>query len=322
MPHVTRLSCDIVRDTSEARRMWDLLSPRMYLYDEWDVRWAFFDPDRCDIRFHVLFDDSEPVGVLPLQFDTSPEYRYLEFFGGDFMEYNRPFMKSGYEHVARNIYASVTERAELEEMVGEDPFTCTLPVDDATYRLDLRPYRNAEHFVEREVRSDSIRYALRRLRSLPVTLRAQRVDDLSVLFEQSVRTFGDDSWFADPHYRRAFERLSVCTVCTMQTYSFLFEDRVVGVVYSVDYRGRSYLLMTSTDRDRIPEVAKLLIFHTIDSAIARGCQWLEAGVGDCGWKERWHLERVDVRRCSLPQRAFTPPSAVHPSQSAHVDDRR
>lgn len=98
---------DIVIDIDKAKNIWDLLSPKQKIDDEWDFRYVFYKDLNIPIHFIVGYVNNTPVGLLPLQQNTlkglMPPYypkdgkEFLEFFGGDDTDDNDIFINSTYE---------------------------------------------------------------------------------------------------------------------------------------------------------------------------------------------------------------------------------
>lgn len=294
-------SIRIVRDAAEARRLWDLLSPRKTISDEWDFRWCFFrHHPECELHFVTAFRGQSPVALLPLQRNPAA---LLEFMGGNFMEDNRVFVKPGHEPAIPQLFASLSSRASLRSIIDDgDPFLSQLPLDSPVYVCDLRDIDTPEAFIERSFRSKAkanLRKKIRSIESLAPVIVENSVEDIDLLAEYSIRAFGEESSFvSDPAQRDIFRDL--CRAFPFVIHTYRIAGRTQAVSLSLIH-GPTYLyLLSGSNNAEVPNLGNYLILKNIETAIAKGCAIFDAGRHDCNWKERWHLTRVDERLYERP----------------------
>ena len=51
-------------------------------------------------------------------------------------------------------------------------------------------------------------------------------------------------------------------------------------------------IIGGTNKDALPNLGKYLIYKNITTALDEGASGFGAGLGDCNWKERWHLQKT------------------------------
>ena len=61
---------------------------------------------------------------------------------------------------------------------------------------------------------------------------------------------------------------------------------------SIKYNNIWYYLITGANFKDFPGLGKYLVKANIDSAIQEGMSYFDAGLGDCGWKNLWHFDKI------------------------------
>src|SRR3989338_4239916 len=84
------LKFQTVTGEKECKELWEKFSPKRVLWDLWDFRFCFH-AGSFSFNFIVGFEGKEEAGLLPLVFDNTE--KYYTYFGGDFPEQNRIFLK-------------------------------------------------------------------------------------------------------------------------------------------------------------------------------------------------------------------------------------
>ncbi len=287
MPHY---QIQIVGDPAEAQRLWRLLSPRRTIYDEWDFRWAFFrhHPGH-ELHFITAFSGGDPVALLPLQRNPTA---LLEFMGGDFMEDNRVFLKPAHTDAVPRLFGSLTSKATLRSIIDDgDPFLSRLPPDYPKYSYDIRGFGTLDPFIERLFRSKSrsnLRKKIRSVEALGPAIVKNSIEDIDLLAEHNIRTFGEDSSFVrDPAQLESFRDL--CRIFPFFIHSYRVAGRTQGVSFSLVHDKTYLYLLSGADKDEVPNLGTYLILDNIRTAMENGCETFDAGRHDCNWKARWHM---------------------------------
>lgn len=294
-------SIRIISDASEARRLWDLLSPHRTISDEWDFRWCFFrHHPECELHFVTAFSDRSPVALLPLQRNPAA---LLEFMGGNFMEDNRVFAMRGHERAIPQLFESLSSRATLRCIIDDgDPFLSRLPLDSPVYVYDLRGIDALDALIDRVFRSKAkatLRKKIRSIETLHPVIVENSIEDIDLLAEYSIKTFGEESSFVeDPAQRDIFKDL--CRSFRSFIHSYRVAGKTQAVSLSLIHDGTYLYLLSGSNNDEVPNLGNYLILNNIRTAIEHGCATFDAGRHDCNWKERWHLTKIEERIFEKP----------------------
>jgi hypothetical protein len=142
-PSTVTFTCD----PAQAEKLWRLFSPQETIYDDWQFRALFHKYHQHELQFYVGYQNDEPVGFLPLQYNAIE--KHLEFWGGSYMEDNRVFIKTGFEQYIPEFYKNIPSKATLGYIRGTDPFTTQLPLEDYKYILPLQGISSIEDFIKK-----------------------------------------------------------------------------------------------------------------------------------------------------------------------------
>ncbi len=289
MPILIRL----IKNLSEAQAVWRALSPGLTIYDDWDFRKTFYDRDPQEIFFYAAYDDTEPVGLLPLEY--YPALDYLDFFGGEFMDSNRCFTKTGREDIIPEIYKSISRKAALFDIIGDDIFTRSMDVEDYNYILRLEGLADFDAHLERSFDAHRRKNFRRDKRIFGerypgLSLHYGRAADLDPLFELNIKRHGDESYISLGAIREGVRALAAGDQ-RVKIMSLEIDGQVEGVYFGMLQGGVFHSLIVGSNSEKYPGIGNYMQIEFINWAIRIGAKVFDAGLGDCGWKERWHFEK-------------------------------
>lgn len=301
----------VVRDIEEAKDLWEHFSPHKEIDDEWDFRYTFFKRLHYDLHFIVEYEQEKPIGLLPLQMNNlnglmPPYYRkdgnaFLEFFGGDDTDSNAVFQKSQTTHFMDYI-KSLDIPTYLAPLASSYNTLSNIIFYDNKYYLDLQNYKSYEDFLADKWGKSSRKKANQQVRKLyrdhRIEILENNYEDIALLSEFNKKRFGEDSSFSYDYRKDVF--IDLLKLYDVQTLTVVVDGKKEAVSYGIFYKDQ-YIGMNAGVNNEIEDLAKMLIFLQIDKAIEHGCKRYDAGKGDSGWKEQFHLEK-------MPQFALTIPS--------------
>lgn len=291
----------IVTKPEEAAVLWERFSPHKSLDDEWDFRYTFFKYLSFELYFIVGEVDEHPQFLLPLQKNTlkglMPPYypgdnkEFLEFFGGDDTDDNRimgisdarvfDFLKT------QSLPARLAPLASSSETSDKEGFY------EDKYILDFIDYKTYEDFLQNKWSSQSrkkIRQQLRKLyREHSIEILVNNYEDIDLIVKYNIQRFGEASSFRFEYRKEIFRDL--IELYDVLTLTVVVDGKKEAVSYGIIYKN-TYIGMNAGVNSAIPDLSKLLILAQIDHAIARGCKTYDAGKGDSGWKEQFHLKKI------------------------------
>jgi CelD/BcsL family acetyltransferase involved in cellulose biosynthesis len=281
-----------IHDIEEAKKVWEQLSPKKHIYDDWGFRFCFYKYFNYEIYFYVGIENGEPVGLLPLQYNS--EKGYLEFFGGSYMDSNQIYIKEKNDKIIPDFYKALDRPAKLIDVIGEDSFTTDLPLEDYNYMLPLNGIQTVEQLIEQRFSKrskDTLKRKMKMLEHENITILKDQYEDLDLLIDLNIKRFGDDSAFCYPFRRETFHDLLKLPF-QFKIQTFVINEEKQAVSLSIFYKGIYYYLYSGVNLEKTKNLGNYVIKETIKEAISLDAICFDAGLGDCGWKERWHLDKT------------------------------
>lgn len=287
----------VVTDLNQAASLWQEISPRRVIFDDWLFRYGFFKYEPYPLCFRAAYEildgKEKLVGLMPLV--EYPEYGH-GFIAEEPCEENRVFIKPGYDFVIKELYESLSkdEKTQFYDISGEDAYTKSLALEDYKYVLPLVGFDNFGDFMSARLSSKRRRSLEKELQAVadlkPVVVSNDFVD-LDRLFELNVGSFIGESYLIKEEDRLPWRDL-IKEPFNWQLTSLRIGGRTVAVSLAVLYNGYWHYLLTGVDFKTYPGLGKYLNKVNIEMAIAAGANYFDAGLGDCGWKNLWHFDQI------------------------------
>jgi len=280
-----------IDNIDEAKKIWTELSPDKVLCDNWDFRYCFYKYFNYPLHFYIGLDNGEIVGLLPLQYNKDTEC--LEFFGGGFMSDNRVFIKQGYEEYIPQFYDFISLPSKMQSIVGEDIFTKSFEIYRYKYVRDLFEINNIEEYLIKHFKAKSrqgIRKKIKLIEYLEPEIINNNFSDLDLLIELNKKSFGENSSFHKPHRAEIFHDLLKLNF-DIYMFSYVINGKKEAVSFSIKYKDAYIYINAGTNKTGVPNLGTFNIYKNLEKAIQLGMKTFDAGIGDLGWKERWHLEK-------------------------------
>ena len=291
------LNIKLINNIEEAKNVWNKLTPNKFLCDNWDYRYCFYKYFNYPLYFYVGFDKEEIVGLFPLQFNE--DEKYLEFFGGGFMRDNRVFIKPGYENNINQFYSAITQPVKLKSIVGEDQFTKSLDIYKYKYVANLFDINDADDYLIKNFKSKSravLRKKIKLIEAINPEIILNNYDDMDLLIELNKKSFGEKSSFNKAYRKEAFNDLLKLDF-DIYLLSYVINGRKEAVSFAIKYNDGYISINVGSNNDAF-NFGSYIVYKQIEKAIEVKAKYLDAGMGDLGWKEIWHLEKI-------PQYMFT-----------------
>lgn len=299
-----------ISDKSECKKLWETFSPQKTLDDNWDFREIYIKEFGFELNFITGFDGNNPIGILPLQLNTNKgisqkllkaEKPFLEFFAGVDSDSNDVLTLPEYADLKNSFYNQIKSNAILTGLKSE----IEIRGKKAEFMLDkfvsdLQKVGNFEDFLSQNFSGKTKRNLIHRIRHMQknhqIEIRSGEEKDLEVLFEFSIQRFGVDSSFNMPYrgqiYKELFNKFDHDLFLT------IIDGKVKGVAFCLIYKETYTLLNVGYDIE-LRDVGKLIVSEQINRAVKFGCKLYDAGQGDNGWKERFHLTKIQQFKLEL-----------------------
>ncbi len=288
------ISFKILDNLEECKIAWQALTPDNNIYDNWDFRALFHKYHQKRLHFVAGYiNNAELIGLLPLQFND--EVKYFEFFGGNYMEDNKVFIKPGFEDVISEFYKNINGPAKLEYITGNDSYTSQLPVQDYKFVLPLDGLKTyvdyLDKFVASHEQNKKMQKIVRRTEKEKIEIIKNNFSDIEILFDYNKQNFGGGSAFVDRPYQKEIFRDLLKLPHHVALLTFKVNDNVEAVSLAIIYKGVHEGFNTGITRN-VTNLSAYVTLKKIQYAIDNGAHTFDAFVGDYGWKEKWGFLKI------------------------------
>lgn len=279
----------VFKKIKECEKLWKTFSPNEFVFDLWELRHCFFDKDIHKPYFIAGYEGRELIGILPLWYHY--EYEEYQFFGGEFPERNRFFLKDKtkikdfLEQIPVNSELDYIEKSEAEYYPSEK--------SETRYFIDFNKYNNNfDDYVASfsKKHRKNFRYDLKKVYEKGFKVVFNKTDDIKRLFELNIGRFKEDSFFSDKWFMDGFEKLvNIAKRKNILEMISIVDKRTEAVGVSVAFNGIYNFLMSGNNLE-YPNIGKLLTVEHIQNALRKGIRIVDFCSTESGWKKLWNCE--------------------------------
>ncbi|GIW61979.1 MAG: hypothetical protein KatS3mg089_0831 [Patescibacteria group bacterium] len=286
------LKLKTITNLNDAKHIWEILSPKKRIYDDWNFRFSYYKYFKYPLFFYTLFQNDMPVGLLPLQYNTN--LKILEFFGGNYMEDNNIFTNPDqksmfYKKYLLRKFLQMSKYKVILDFMEEDIEGFHFQISDYKYELPLENLSSLNDYLTKYWKRKSrnnLKAQIKKLYNQKLIIRYDNFLDLEYMFELNIKKFGKESTLLFPHRIDFLKEIVRQFNSHLITISINSRKEAVGL--SVLYNG-IYIGLNSGTNPSINGLGKFLSLQKIEQAISLGAILYDARAGDLGWKEAFHF---------------------------------
>ncbi|MDH3330339.1 MAG: GNAT family N-acetyltransferase, partial [Desulfobulbaceae bacterium] len=259
----------ICEDPVECAHIWEKAWPRKCFFDLWKVRKCFAGSYRRKPYFLIAEKHGRIEGILALsRIDESQTFAHFPgetWMGRTWLEQNK--IPASSSRVHDELLRSIPGPTHLRYLTRDSvPIERTpVAVDEVGYLFFPGAYNFSFQSYLQEFSAKSRKKLAREragLESCGFNYRYDQTDDISLLLRMNLESFGEMSYFYDPSFLDAFEKL----------VAWLHQEKMLrittlllgGTVAAVDIGAvwnNSYTVLAGATNPEFPGVAKLINFH-------------------------------------------------------------
>jgi len=298
---------EIYSDPEQCRQIWEKVWPAKGIFDLWQVRFCFHEAYLNPLQFHTIENGGSIQGFLPLSWNEDSDK--FVFFPGEtwkgktWLEQNRVVAEN--HEVFKILLDAVPSSLHLRYLSWDSILKGDHHVreDEIGYHFypGMYDYLFENYWLGFSGKSrKKIRNEFAKLESQRLTFRFNKIKDLEHMFAMNQKAFANDSYFDDPRFYNAFDRLA----------SFLSEMgmlRIVtilvgGKIAAVDMGGifnNTYTLFAGGTNAEFPGIAKIINLHHMERSCQQRFDMVDFLCGDFNWKKRFHLSPMPLYEISI-----------------------
>jgi hypothetical protein len=297
----------VSEDLEECRRLW-MMNPPACLFDMWTVREAFALSFSRQPYFVVAEQGVTVSGLLPLSwieenhcFGNFPGETWR---GKTWLEQNKLWATGN--KTIQALLAALPDAVHLRYMTSKPQYSNKemLCEDEEGYLFYPGRYGYDSQRYWLEFSGKSRKQMAREMAALSgkgLSFRYDRLSDSAVMFRMNLESLWEHSYFKDPRFLGAFERL----ISRLHNNGMLRITTVLlgGKIAAVDVGAvwnNTYTVLAGATHQDFPGVAKLINFHHMDWACGKRFDSVDFLCGDFGWKKRFHLAVRPLYEIRLP----------------------
>ncbi|OGK18329.1 hypothetical protein A3B50_01245 [Candidatus Roizmanbacteria bacterium RIFCSPLOWO2_01_FULL_40_42] len=300
---IPRLKFRIHTDARECFALWNKFNTDKSLFALWDFRTAFHDAWDEKRYFLTIYNNSEPIGLLPLAYDEKE--KVYEWYGTEWQEENKFYQrgKNLFPLLFTVMPAQIKCNSIIPSSIDEDYSQEFIP-DDPQFYIDITNLKNVNELFS--TFSKKHRYNFRRdymhiLEQKPqvewITSPAGQVRSLFTIKDLSIKRFGEaedknSSMFRHEKYLESFINI----VKNQGKYKTkMLVVKIQGKIVAIDmiamYDKGYYLLQGASDLGNYSGLGNFICYLEFEDAIKNGFEEINALQEDNNWKHRYFSSR-------------------------------
>jgi hypothetical protein len=291
------LKVDVYQDLEDARRIWQRYWPQECLFDLWPVRNCFQSQFSNSPYFLVATENRRFRGMLALSW-IEEEQCFGHFpgevwHGKTWLEQNKILASD--PDVFSILLNQIPAAARIRYLT-DDPDLAGASLDAVDeigylfypqqYNYSFQAYLQCFSGKTRK----KLRCELNRLTAGGLSYRYDCFEDVAYLFCMNLESFGEESYFHDVRFLRAFENLVSWLRANkmLRVTTVLIGGRIAAVDVGAVWN-RTYTVLAGGTNADFPGVAKLINFHHLEWACQQRLKVVDFLCGEFNWKHRFHL---------------------------------
>ncbi|MCK4651370.1 GNAT family N-acetyltransferase, partial [Candidatus Babeliales bacterium] len=195
------------------------------------------------------------------------------------------------EDCIKQFYDNITKPVKFKSIVGEDQFTKSFDIYKYKYVVELSGINSADGYLNKNFKARSRKKLQKKveiIKCLNPKIIENNYNDIDLLIELNKKAFGERSSFNKPYRREVFHDLLKLNF-DIHLLSYVINDKKEAVSFSIKYNDVYVYINTGSNKNDMFNLGSYVIYQQIERAIESKAKYLDAGMGDLGWKEIWHL---------------------------------
>ncbi len=288
-----KLKFGIYHSVEKCEELWRQFSTNESLFDLWEFRYQWYLSYQYTPYFLTIEDNAKPIALLPLWFN--PNKKRFEWFGGDWMEDNKFFVKDErFIKIFFRLMSLLPIKIYLNAILPIKYHHKFLSKDTSKYTHDLKNFSNMDQFLT--TLDKKIRYKFKKdyleissLNPKIIFINNPTLSDLRDLKKLNTQRFnGVNRDNSDLIIKERFQTyLNIIKFRKKYKIWFLkvFIQNYLAVVdMIISYNKIYYPLKGASDVERFSGIGNFINYYEIKDAIENKYEKIDFLQGDYNWK--------------------------------------
>ncbi|WP_022669364.1 GNAT family N-acetyltransferase [Desulfospira joergensenii] len=287
----------VYTEPEQCRRIWEEIWPAQGIFDLWPVRFCFQEAYSNPLQFHTIEQGGKILGCLPLSWNEETGQYVLfpgeTWKGKTWLEQNR--IPVTHPEILNQLLDDVPGSLHLRYLSWNPVFEGVSQTrqDEEGYLFypGMYDYSFENYWLGFSGKSrKKIRTEFKRFEDRNLSFRFNNTADLDHLFEMNQRAFACDSYFNDPKFFNAFDRLAsfLSEMGMLRIVTISIDGEIAAVDMGAVFNN-TYTLFAGGTSLEFPGIAKMINLHHMEWACQKQFNEVDFLCGDFNWKKRFHL---------------------------------
>jgi uncharacterized protein YozE (UPF0346 family) len=283
-----------ITDIGGCRVLWEKFSPKSSVWDIWDIAYAFNKGYDAEPFFIVGSEKGIDKAILHLQAEGREENRFFDFFGGNYPERRKFYIKD--TQMIPGFLAQAPEDTYLDYIDDGYKRLQAFAEDEAAFSLNLKKfdYSLASYLQTfNKKHRKNLNYDLRQLEKTDYRLVWNAKSHLARLAGLNRMKFGEESNFEEQQFMKSMQLMvdSAEKLNLLHMLSIKISSKVEASQIAL-FHNKIYTVLTGGSNPEIKNLGKLLIVEHIRRAAELKADTVDFMTAESGWKRLWKLDET------------------------------
>jgi len=296
------ISFQIVKDLNLCRQLWEKYSPNLYLSQLWDYRLCFHQGYQSQPYFIVAYENSNPVGFIPLEFYPTNNV-YQIFGGGDWNEKLDLYL--GQKISDHDLYQMIKLIPPNQKIIFLSADSRFIKPFEPTYFIDINQVPEFETFLSNmdKKHRKNLRLEIKKIEQSKIDIKFGETNIVDNIVKFNQERFGKESSFSSLGFDTTFKLLLTqeSRKNNIKTISVYINNQIEAAAICALYKD-TFTYLQGGSNPQLNNLGKYLNYQVIKMAYGLKPTIIDLLSDDCGWKIHWRSSLGMTYQLDLSQK--------------------
>ncbi|MFA5828852.1 MAG: GNAT family N-acetyltransferase [Candidatus Shapirobacteria bacterium] len=281
------ITYQVVQGIDVCHKLWQKYSSNLHLSQLWNYRLCFHRGYQSQPHFIVAYEDSIPLGFIPLEFYPENDV-YQLFGGGDWNEKLDLYM--GQKISDKDLSQMVKLIPQNHKVIFLSPDSKFIKPFEPTYYISLKDFPTPESLLANmdKKHRKNLRLEFNKIDQNKVDLKFGDTDIIDSIVKFNQERFGQESSFGSPGFDTTFKLLlsEASLIDIIKTISIYINGHLEAAAVCANYH-QTFTYLQGGSNPHINNLGKYLNYQVIKMGYDQKPTIIDLLSDDCGWKTHW-----------------------------------